>query len=107
MTEQNNTDITPMPRIGDPAPAFIAETTQGEINFPADYAGKWVILFSHPADFTPVVLRSLSLLQAWKASLKMQTVNWLDYLWMVYTATLHGSEPSKKKLNTKGTKMWK
>ena len=43
-----------MPRIGDPAPAFTAMTTQGEINFPADYAGKWVILFSHPADFTPV-----------------------------------------------------
>nr|WP_163895419.1 peroxiredoxin [Mycolicibacterium hippocampi] len=43
-----------MPRIGDPAPAFTAATTQGDINFPADYAGKWVILFSHPADFTPV-----------------------------------------------------
>jgi peroxiredoxin (alkyl hydroperoxide reductase subunit C) len=43
-----------MPRIGDPAPAFTATTTQGEINFPADYAGNWVIFFSHPADFTPV-----------------------------------------------------
>lgn len=43
-----------MPRIGDPAPAFTAVTTQGDIAFPADYAGKWVILFSHPADFTPV-----------------------------------------------------
>lgn len=43
-----------MPRIGDPAPSFTAATTQGEINFPADYLGKWVILFSHPADFTPV-----------------------------------------------------
>ncbi|ORA75531.1 peroxiredoxin [Mycolicibacter kumamotonensis] len=43
-----------MPRIGDPAPTFTAVTTQGEINFPADYAGKWVIFFSHPADFTPV-----------------------------------------------------
>ncbi len=43
-----------MPRIGDPAPSFTAVTTQGEINFPADYVGKWVILFSHPADFTPV-----------------------------------------------------
>jgi peroxiredoxin (alkyl hydroperoxide reductase subunit C) len=45
---------TGMPRIGDPAPAFTAVTTQGEITFPADYAGSWVIFFSHPADFTPV-----------------------------------------------------
>ena len=43
-----------MPLIGDKAPEFTAVTTQGEINFPKDYEGKWVILFSHPADFTPV-----------------------------------------------------
>lgn len=46
--------MTGMPRIGDAAPAFTAVTTQGNIEFPADYAGKWVIFFSHPADFTPV-----------------------------------------------------
>ena len=46
--------IISMPRIGDKAPEFKAITTQGEINFPADYSGGWVILFSHPADFTPV-----------------------------------------------------
>jgi len=49
-----STPVSTMPRIGDPAPEFTAISTQGEINFPADYAGKWVILFSHPADFTPV-----------------------------------------------------
>jgi peroxiredoxin (alkyl hydroperoxide reductase subunit C) len=43
-----------MPLIGDKAPSFKAETTAGEMNFPEDYQGKWVILFSHPADFTPV-----------------------------------------------------
>lgn len=43
-----------MPLIGDEAPAFKAKTTQGDICFPDDYKGKWVILFSHPADFTPV-----------------------------------------------------
>ncbi|MDG6225512.1 MAG: peroxiredoxin [Candidatus Thermoplasmatota archaeon] len=43
-----------MPLIGDKAPSFTAKTTQGEISFPDDYKGKWVILFSHPADFTPV-----------------------------------------------------
>ena len=50
MEETRNT----MPLIGEDAPAFDAVTTQGETHFPADYKGKWVILFSHPADFTPV-----------------------------------------------------
>lgn len=43
-----------IPLIGEKAPAFVATTTQGQVSFPADYKGKWVILFSHPADFTPV-----------------------------------------------------
>ncbi len=42
------------PLIGEEAPYFEAETTQGMIKFPDDYKGKWVIFFSHPADFTPV-----------------------------------------------------
>ena len=43
-----------MPMIGDPAPVFRAITTMGKVDFPADYKGSWVVLFSHPADFTPV-----------------------------------------------------
>lgn len=40
--------------IGDDAPSFKARTTLGTVNFPEDYRGKWVIFFSHPADFSPV-----------------------------------------------------
>ena len=53
-TNNTNNTINVMPRIGDNAPSFKARTTQGEINFPSDYKGMWKILFSHPADFTPV-----------------------------------------------------
>lgn len=42
------------PLIGTRAPEFTANTTHGKVNFPDDYEGNWVILFSHPADFTPV-----------------------------------------------------
>lgn len=54
MEDNQNQEIIAMPRIGDIAPSFKAVTTQGDINFPSDYSGEWVILFSHPADFTPV-----------------------------------------------------
>jgi peroxiredoxin (alkyl hydroperoxide reductase subunit C) len=43
-----------IPLIGEPAPAFEAPSTKGRIKFPEDYKGKWVVFFSHPADFTPV-----------------------------------------------------
>ncbi len=43
-----------IPLIGEKVPEFTAKTTHGVINFPKDYEGKWVVLFSHPADFTPV-----------------------------------------------------
>ncbi len=54
MEQDVNLQTFSMPRIGDAAPKFVATTTQGQINFPSDYKGDWVILFSHPADFTPV-----------------------------------------------------
>ena len=47
-------EIYRMPMLGEITPSFQARTTQGNINFPSDYEGKWVIFFSHPADFTPV-----------------------------------------------------
>jgi peroxiredoxin 2/4 len=54
MDNQCHNEIVPMPRIGEKAPSFTAVSTQGEIRFPEQYAGDWVIFFSHPADFTPV-----------------------------------------------------
>ncbi|MDD4483481.1 MAG: peroxiredoxin [Methanoregula sp.] len=42
-----------LPALGEPAPDFEAETTQGPMKL-SDLKGKWVVLFSHPADFTPV-----------------------------------------------------
>ena len=42
-----------LPRIGEPAPQFEAVTTQGRLQL-EDFRGSWLILFSHPADFTPV-----------------------------------------------------
>jgi len=53
-SEVCKTEVVRVPLIGEDAPAFEAETTQGTIKFPDGYKGKWVILFSHPADFTPV-----------------------------------------------------
>lgn len=46
-------NVSSFPRLNEPAPAFKATTTHGERSLD-DYKGKWLILFSHPADFTPV-----------------------------------------------------
>ncbi|MCK9266737.1 peroxiredoxin [bacterium] len=43
-----------MPLLGDSFPEMEVQTTRGKKNLPGDYKGKWFVLFSHPADFTPV-----------------------------------------------------
>lgn len=43
-----------MPFISDRFPTMTVVTTVGTITLPDDYAGRWFVLFSHPADFTPV-----------------------------------------------------
>ncbi|MGK9368616.1 peroxiredoxin [Melioribacter sp. Ez-97] len=43
-----------IPLIGDKMPELTVQTTHGVKNIPGDYKGKWIVLFSHPADFTPV-----------------------------------------------------
>jgi peroxiredoxin (alkyl hydroperoxide reductase subunit C) len=55
---QDKNDIR-IPLIGETAPSFTAESTNGKLTFPDDYYGKWKILFSHPAAFTPVCTSEL------------------------------------------------
>ncbi len=43
-----------MPLLGDPFPEMKVQTTHGPKNLPEDYKDRWFVLFSHPADFTPV-----------------------------------------------------
>jgi len=47
-------EVKRMPLIGDPFPQMEVQTTHGKLTLPDAFKGKWFILFSHPADFTPV-----------------------------------------------------
>ena len=51
--ENQNAEVISLPRLNEAAPDFDASTTHGRKTL-SDYLGKWLILFSHPADFTPV-----------------------------------------------------
>lgn len=53
MTEASDENRSQVLRIGDLAPDFSARTTMGDITL-SQYRGKWLVFFSHPADFTPV-----------------------------------------------------
>lgn len=70
-------ELNRLPLIGDKAPSFTALTTNGTVNFPEDYAGKWVLFFSHPSDFTPVCTTEFMTMASMKDEFKAMNVELL------------------------------
>lgn len=72
-SEQNrelNLEFKPiytLPLLGEPAPPFQAKTTKGNLNFPQNYKGKWVLFFSYPGDFCATCTTEMISLQQNKA----------------------------------------
>lgn len=62
-------------RLGDVAPDFSAETTQGTVHFHDWKRGKWAVLFSHPKDFTPVCTTELGRLASLKGEFDKRNCN--------------------------------
>jgi peroxiredoxin (alkyl hydroperoxide reductase subunit C) len=89
-----------LPRLGEPVPAFEAMTTRGKISFPADYKGKWVILFSHPADFTPICTSEVLTFGARTAEFRALNCELIGCRSTAATAISHGCVRSVRRSNT-------
>ena len=72
-----NDELNRLPLIGDKAPSFQALTTNGTVNFPEDYKGKWILFFSHPSDFTPVCTTEFMTMASMKEDFQQMNVELL------------------------------
>ena len=72
-------ETTKIPLIWEEAPSFKAPSTMWEIDFPNDFKGKWVVLFSHPADFTPVCTTEFIAFQNKKEEFDKRNVQLIGY----------------------------
>ncbi len=91
-------NLNRLPLIGDKAPEFKALTTKGNINFPEDYKGKWVLFFSHPSDFTPVCTTEFMTLASMQDEFREMNVELLGlsvdslYSHIAWVRTIEGLE---------------
>src|SRR5258708_995009 len=90
-TEVVTVAVPRIPRINDPAPDFEAVSTHGIIRL-SDYTskGKWVLLFSHPADFTPVCTTEFVEFARHVPELRSATYNCWATRWTASILTLRG-----------------
>jgi peroxiredoxin (alkyl hydroperoxide reductase subunit C) len=89
-----------IPLIGEKAPFFQAETTQGPITFPDDYKGKWVVFFSHPADFTPVCTTEFMTFASMQPEFEKLNCKLIGLSSTALTATSHGCGRSRRRSST-------
>ncbi len=102
--DENKNECYSMPLIGDEAPHFTAKTTMGEIKFPEDYKDKWVILFSHPADFTPVCTTEFMTFASMQQDLKKMNTELLGLSIDSIYAHIAWLRTIKEKIEYKGMK---
>ena len=90
-----------MPLLGDKLPSMTVHTTHGTKNIPEDYKGKWLVLFSHPADFTPVCTTEFVSFQKHYADFKAVNCELLGLSIDQVQAHIKWTEFMAEKLNTK------